>query len=237
MDKSETYTTNQVGGCLIFIGMIICAVGIMTMCGILPCQKELCCYCGDDNLVATLSLLVTILIGWNIYSAISLKNEWKEFKDSEIEREKEFKETEIKKRSELREELENLKKDFSKLEEKYGKFIYFGYAITDFCQVYIKLKTNDDENFKTYAKILNALRNFLKTNEDLNWYAPACIDNMQEALKKAHEKDEKCSPEVEKDILEYLGEIRQCQLQNFDKYWNQINNIEINRKKSKTGFK
>lgn len=36
------------------------------------------------DIVGILALLVTVLIGWNIYSAISIKEEWKDFKrDSE----------------------------------------------------------------------------------------------------------------------------------------------------------
>lgn len=171
-------------------------------------------------IVAILSILITILIGWNIWNVIDMKTEINNAK-KQIE---EYHSSTQKKQ----EELDN---KITELDKKQENIKYFGYAITDFCQVYSKLEPDKKDYFNTYCKSLNALRNFIKTDEKLEWYANACISNMSEALRMAKEKNEQCDEETEKNIKEYLDEVRKCQLNGFSKHWNKISELENKRNK------
>lgn len=162
-------------------------------------------------IVGILALLVTVLIGLNIWTVIDVKQEWKENKKYTERLEKELKEAK------------------ERLEKEQTAIKHYGYAITDFCQVYVKLEPEKKNYWPTYCKALSALKNFLNTNENLNWYAPACIDNMEAALRKAQELNEICSEEISNDIRTYLNEIRACPLDGFGSYWQQIEEIERRR--------
>lgn len=163
-------------------------------------------------IVGILSLLVTVLIGCNIYQVIDIKQEWRE----------------------NRKYTERLENELCKAKDRLGKeqnaIRHYGYAITDFCQVYVKLEPEKKDYWSTYCKSLSALKNFLNTNEDLNWYAPACISNMEEALRKAQELNEICSEETSNNIRTYLDEIRTCPLDGFSDYWEKIEYLERKRK-------
>ena len=170
--------------------------------------------------VAILSILITILIGWNIWNVIDMKTDIDKVK-------KQFEDF----YSSIHKKQEELDKKITELDKKQENIKYFGYAITDFCQVYSKLEPAKKDYFKTYCKSLNALRNFIKTDEKLEWYANACIYNMSEALRMAKEKNEQCDAETEKNIKEYLDEVRKCQLNGFSKHFEKILELENERKK------
>lgn len=171
-------------------------------------------------IVGILSILVTLLMGFNIWNAIDMKNEIDKVK-------KQFEDF----YSSIHKKQEELDKKITELDKKQENIKYFGYAITDFCQVYSKLEPAKKDYFNTYCKSLNALRNFIKTDEKLEWYANACIFNMSEALRMAKEKNEQCDAETEKNIKEYLDEVRKCQLDGFSKHWNKISELENKRNK------
>lgn len=171
-------------------------------------------------IVAILSILVTVLMGWNIWNAIDMRNEIDKIK-KQVE---DF-------YSSIHKKQEELDNKITELYKKQENIKYFGYAITDFCQVYSKLDPAKKDYFKTYCKSLNVLRNFIKTDEDLEWYANACISNMSEALRMAKEKNEQCDEETEKNIKEYLDEVRKCQLNGFSKHWDKISELENERNK------
>lgn len=162
-------------------------------------------------IVAIFSFLVTILIGWNIWTVIDVKQEWRENKEY----------------------TERLESELNEAKERLGKeqntIRHYGYAITDFCQVYVKLEPERKNYWATYCKALSALKNFLHTKEDLNWYAPACINNMEEALRRAQESNEICSEEINNDIRTYLSEIRTCSIESFSSYWKDIEELESRR--------
>lgn len=159
-------------------------------------------------------------MGFNIWNAIDMKNEIDKVK-------KQFEDF----YSSIHKKQEELDKKITELDKKQENIKYFGYAITDFCQVYSKLEPAKKDYFNTYCKSLNALRNFIKTDEKLEWYANACIFNMSEALRMAKEKNEQCDAETEKNIKEYLDEVRKCQLDGFSKHWNKISELENKRNK------
>lgn len=171
-------------------------------------------------IVGILSILVTLLMGFNIWNAIDMKNEIDKVK-------KQFEDF----YSSIHKKQEELDNKITELDKKQENIKYFGYAITDFCQVYSKLEPAKKDYFKTYCKSLNALRNFIKTDEKLEWYANACIYNMSEALRMAKEKNEQCDAETEKNIKEYLDEVRKCQLNGFSKHFEKILELENERKK------
>lgn len=196
----------------VYIGLPFCIIGVII------CLCVLCFRSTSDLgfdyigvIVGILSLLVTVLIGWNIYQVIEIKQELRENKKY----------------------TERLENELCKAKERLGKeqtdIKHYGYAITDFCQVYVKLEPEKKDYWSTYCKSLSALKNFLKTNEDLNWYAPACIGNMEGALRKAQELNEICSEEISNDIRTYLDEIRTCPLEGFGSYWQQIEELERRR--------
>lgn len=163
-------------------------------------------------IVGIQSLLVTILIGWNIYQVINIKQEWERSKEYTIR-------------------LENdLKKSQEMLRKKQDAFKHYGYAITDFCQVYAKLEPKKEDYWSTYCKSLSSLKNFLKTEEDLDWYAPACINNMKDAIGKAEELKEPCNEQINRDIEQYVNEIRTCPINGFNNYWALIDELERKRK-------
>lgn len=171
-------------------------------------------------IVGILSILITILIGWNIWNVIDMKTDIDKVK-------KQFEDF----YSSIHKKQEELDKKITELDKKQENIKYFGYAITDFCQVYSKLEPAKKDYFNTYCKSLNALRNFIKTDEKLEWYANACIYNMSEALRMAKEKNEQCDAETEKNIKEYLDEVRKCQLNGFSKHFEKILELENERKK------
>ena len=171
-------------------------------------------------IVAILSILITTLMGFNIWNVIDMKTEINNAK-KQIE---EY-------HSSIQKKQEELDNKITELDKKQENIKYFGYAITDFCQVYSKLEPDKKDYFNTYCKSLNALRNFIKTDEKLEWYANACISNMSEALRMAKEKNEQCDEETEKNIKEYLDEVRKCQLNGFSKHWNKISELENERNK------
>lgn len=171
-------------------------------------------------IVAILSILITTLMGFNIWNVIDMKTEINNAK-KQIE---EY-------HSSIQKKQEELDNKITELDKKQENIKYFGYAITDFCQVYSKLEPDKKDYFNTYCKSLNALRNFIKTDEKLEWYANACISNMSEALRMAKEKNEQCDEETEKNIKEYLDEVRKCQLNGFSKHWNKISELENKRNK------
>ena len=171
-------------------------------------------------IVGILSLLVTVLIGWNIYIALDIKKEWEKYKKdidkytSDLQnKEKEFKE-----------EINNVKNDLE-------AFRQYGYAITDFCQVYTKLEPIKENYTDTYCKLLNAFRCFAKSNEKAIWYAPACIDNLKESLKKVHELKELFTKEHEIKISKYIDEIMSISKSELSQYKTEIIKIEEDRKK------
>lgn len=192
------------------VNLLFCICLICIIYTLIFCTHNL--YVSDAGLLTSvLSILVTVLIGWNIYQVIDIKQEWRENKKYTERLEKELKEAK-----------ERLAKEQNALKN-------YGYAITDFCQVYVKLEPEKKDYWSTYCKSLSALKNFLKTNEDLNWYAPACIGNMEGALRKAQELNEICSEEISNDIRTYLDEIRTCPLEGFGSYWQQIEELERRR--------
>ncbi|MGN0033428.1 MAG: hypothetical protein ACI358_06620 [Candidatus Limimorpha sp.] len=170
-------------------------------------------------IVGILSLLVTLLVGWNIWTAIDLKNEMKNA-NKQID---DF-------YSNIQKKQKELDYKITELNRKQETIKNFGYAITDFCQVYTKLEPPKKDYFETYCKSLSSLRNFIKTDENLNWYANACISNMSEALRLAKEKNEQCDADITKNIENYIDEVRKCQLDGFRKYWNKITELENERK-------
>ncbi len=178
-------------------------------------------------IVAILSILITILIGWNIWNVIDMKT----YIDKAKNQVEDFYSGIKKEQEELDKKITELDKKITELDNKQENIKYFGYAITDFCQVYSKLEPAKKDYFNTYCKSLNALRNFIKTDENLEWYANACISNMSEALRMAKEKNEQCDEETEKNIKEYLDEVRKCQLNGFSKHWNKISELENKRNK------
>lgn len=173
----------------------------------------------SDIMVGILSILVTILLGWNIYSALELKEEWREYK-SKIE----------KLESALKEQEKIYESNIAQMKREIDTISHYGYAITDFCQAYIKLEPEKKNYLTTYCKLMNSLRNFLKTKEKLDWYAPACVENIKEALNKAEELNEKNTDEIEGQIRRYINEIRICDINGFEKYWEQIQELENRRK-------
>ena len=173
-------------------------------------------------IVGILSLLVTVLLGWNIYTALDIKKEWEKYKKdidkytSDLQnKEKEFKE-----------EINNVKNDLE-------AFRQYGYAITDFCQVYTKLEPIKENYTDTYCKLLNAFRCFAKSNEKAIWYAPACIDNLKESLKKVHELKELFTEEHDIKISKYIDEIMSISKSELSQYKTEIIKIEEDRKKYK----
>ena len=172
--------------------------------------------------VGILSLLVTVLIGWNIYNVIDVKKTI-EKQNAEIRKmEMSIKTLE----SSMTVKINELN---SKMERSNATLTSYGYALTDFCQVYVKLEPSKKDYFGTYAKALSTIKNFLKTEEDINWYAPTCVENLKEALKLAKEMHEGCSNETELRIKEHLNEIRKCRNVEFNEYWEEILNIEQDR--------
>ena len=171
-------------------------------------------------IVAILSILITTLMGFNIWNVIDMKTDINNAKKQVEEY-----------HSSIQKKQEELDNKITELDKKQENIKYFGYAITDFCQVYSKLEPAKKDYFNTYCKSLNALRNFIKTNENLEWYANACISNMSEALRMAKEKNEQCDEETEKNIKEYLDEVRKCQLNGFSKHWDKISELENERNK------
>ena len=157
-------------------------ISVFCLCRICPRILEcICPYCKDCDLgldyigviVGLLSLLVTILIGWNIYSVLNIKSEWEKYKKKIERMESEFnpkiKSMENEFNSKIEKFDKRLDKEVDEFKKKQENIQNFGYAITDFCQVYTKLSPDKTEYFKTYVKAMNALRNFLKTDEDLSW--------------------------------------------------------------------
>lgn len=201
-----------------FVNAISCIILICIICPRVI-QHENLSFDYLGVIVGILSLLVTVLLAWNIWTTIELKKEVDTAKQRIDDSIREIK----KKEEEFNNQTQQLHKDFY-------AFKYYGYAITDFCQVYAKLEPEKKDYFGTYCKTLNALRNFLKTNEALDWYAPSCIINMREALKKAIEINEVCSKEMDKTLNEYTDEIRTCTLAGFSKYWKEIDEIEKERR-------
>lgn len=180
------------------------------------------CIIVNDNinsyLVSVLGIITAILIGWNIYTVIDIKKEM-EIQNKKIE--------------ELTSQFQHQENEFNtqiqQLAASYEAFKNYGHAITDFAQVYAKLEPEKKNYFKTYSKSLSAFKNFLKTEESIDWYAPPCIENMEEALKKARELNENYSEEEDKDIKLYVEEIRTCTLDGFNKYWQKITELENER--------
>ncbi len=186
-----------------------------------------------DFAISILSLLVTILIGWQIYSIIDVRKTI-EMQNTEISN---FRNT----INEMNELVENIRQENRTKQKEMGKDIdaykNYAYAITDFCQAYTKLSPQRDDYFDTYCKILNSLSHFIKTKEDVNWYASTCILNLRYTLDKAKELGEGCNNSKEERINTYIEDIRKCNIKEFKNYWEQINNIEYERKlylKSKT---
>lgn len=201
-----------------FVNAISCIILICIICPRVIQHDNL----GFDYLgviVGILSILVTVLLAWNIWTTIDLKKE--------VDTTKKRIESSIR---EVQQKEEDFNNKIQELHKSHEAFNHYGYAITDFCQVYAKLEPEKKNYFQTYCKALNALRNFLKTNESLEWYAPACILNMREALKKAIESNEACSKEVGEKLDEYMDEIRTCSLAGFNKYWKEIDEIEKERR-------
>lgn len=215
---------------LLYAGVVLALLlAFLALCFCCPRMNSL----GFDYMgviVGILSLLVTILIGWNIYSALEIKQEWETYKGT-MEKYIMMQNKRINELGNQIIQMENaIETRIQQLNEQQNCFRHYGYAITDFCQVYTKLEPEKKEYFKTYCKSLSALRNFLKTQENLEWYAPACIENMNEALNKANNANETCDAEIKKDIEEQLKEIRLCKIDGFDTYWEKINDVENRRK-------
>ena len=170
-------------------------------------------------IISLLALSTTFALGWNIFTAISLKQEW----DKQKEETQKIKEKMQQRRRELDDKIQEMVK-------RQNAFRFYGYAITDFCQVYTKLEPEKKEYWSTYCKTLNAFKNFLETEESLKWYAPACIKNMKSAKDIAIKLKENCSEEINKDIEKNVNEIRTCKKQGFCTYWEQITILEKERK-------
>ena len=77
--------------------------------------------------------------------------------------------------------------------------------------------------------MLNAYRNFLKTNEDIEWYSSTCLNNLDIALTKAIEQNDICDENCNKEINDYINEVRKCNLSGFDKHWKRLSAIEQKR--------
>ena len=178
-----------------------------------------CCFNYSDTSVAVISVLVTVLLGWNIWTTLDLKNQ--------VERAVRLVNIFG---VQIRRHEQNFNNQTMRLTQRLESFQNYGYAITDFCQVYTKLEAEKKDYFSTYCKLLNALRHFIKSEESLNWYAPACIDNMDIALNLAIKKGEKCDNRINRQIEEYVNEIRMCSLDGFNQYWEQIVELENKRK-------
>ena len=171
-------------------------------------------------IVAILSVLVTVLIGWNIYIALDIKKEWEKYK-KDID----------KYTSDLQNKEKEFKKEINNVKNDLEAFRQYGYAITDFCQVYTKLEPIKENYTDTYCKLLNAFRCFAKSNEKAIWYAPACIDNLKESLKKVHELKELFTEEHEIKISKYIDEIMSISKSELSQYKTEIIKIEEDRKK------
>lgn len=189
--------------------------------------------CSPDFIIGVLSLLVTILIGWQIYSIIDVRKTI-EMQNTEISN---FQNT----INDMNNLVENIRQENRTKQEEMEKDIdsykNYAYAITDFCQAYTKLSPQKNDYFDTYCKILNSYSHFIKTKENINWYASACIANLRDAFDKAKELREECDNSKEERINTYIEDIRKCNIEEFKNYWEQINDIEFERKlylKSKT---
>lgn len=73
MDAETKY---NMASCLVVISIITCALSLIAI--FMAYHIESCC-CQDVNSVTVdiLALLITILIGWNIYTVIDVKSEWR----------------------------------------------------------------------------------------------------------------------------------------------------------------
>ena len=173
-------------------------------------------------IVGVLSLLVTVLVGWNIYIALDIKKEWEKYK-KDID----------KYTSDLQNKEKEFKKEINNVKNDLEAFRQYGYAITDFCQVYTKLEPIKENYTDTYCKLLNAFRCFAKSNEKAIWYAPACIENLKESLKKVHELKELFTEEHEIKISKYIDEIMSISKSELSQYKTEIIKIEEDKKKYK----
>lgn len=174
-----------------------------------------------DFVISVLSTLVTILIGWNIYTIIDVKSSIEKSEERIRSLEKELEEQDARFNSNI-EELNEIQKSIQ----------HYGYAITDFIQVYVKLKTDDADFYETYSKSLSALKNFLKTNEKMEWYAEACLKNCEEALNRAEESEKSLEEETKNNIAHHINKIRVCGKKEFEKYWDKI--LELEKRREKT---
>lgn len=207
----------------------------------LSVTTALCLFCGTadrslsfnygDASVAVISVLVTILLGWNIAAALGLKKEWDEHKAQMNEFEEKNRKKLINKSKEFENKAKKIEAKIKKIQKDIDAFQNYGYAITDFCQAFTCLGPPQKNYWEIYCKILNSFRCFLKTKEKIDWYAPACIDNLKEASNRAKSLNEICSQELNNSIDKYLDEIRRCPKNNFKCYWKKILEIEDERKK------
>lgn len=217
------YIQKKWGALLSILGIINFALLIPLLCMHFP--RIIDSNLGFDYMgviVGVLSLLVTVLVGWNIYIALDIKKEWEKYK-KDID----------KYTSDLQNKEKEFKKEINNVKNDLEAFRQYGYAITDFCQVYTKLEPIKENYTDTYCKLLNAFRCFAKSNEKAIWYAPACIENLKESLKKVHELKELFTEEHEIKISKYIDEIMSISKSELSQYKTEIIKIEEDKKKYK----